>query len=510
MFHRLGAMFTLVIQLHSINQFNKLSMSSTQRQFGVKASVIAFIFMLHFISVVVYAPSKAEVELSTKFCSRSFQALRPSEFRAQPLIIVITPTRKSLTRLPDMTRLAQSLMLVRRLAWVVVESGAVIADPIERLLKRSKLPFCYFTEHSNNAHLKDWRWLGRDSGLKFVIYRFAQFSNRAVVYFADADGAYDIRLFESYIRNVNTLGVWALGLAGAELVVAPRVTQIGIVDGWLSETHSDLEWPLDASGFAINLKVLLRHNKLAQSLMLVRRLAWVVVESGAVIADPIERLLKRSKLPFCYFTEHSNNAHLKDWRWLGRDSGLKFVIYRFAQFSNRAVVYFADADGAYDIRLFESYIRNVNTLGVWALGLAGAELVVAPRVTQIGIVDGWLSETHSDLEWPLDASGFAINLKVLLRHNNISLVNCESPVQQCFLLRLGLTRNDAKPFGYNIMPRDVLAWQPITSFRLKEPTKVYSTYDYVIEYDPPKQGWQSNKAYNGTTLTRQKVLKHAV
>ncbi|VDM38634.1 unnamed protein product [Toxocara canis] len=339
-------------------------MSSTQRQFGVKASVIAFIFMLHFISVVVYAPSKAEVELSTRFCSRSFQALRPSEFRAQPLIIVITPTRKSLTRLPDMTRLAQSLMLVRRLAWVVVESGAVIADPIERLLKRSKLPFCYFTEHSNNAHLKDWRWLGRDSGLKFVIYRFAQFSNRAVVYFADADGAYDIRLFESYIRNVNTLGVWALGLAGAELVVAPRVTQIGIVDGWLSETHSDLEWPLDASGFAINLKVLLRHNKY--------------------------------------------------------------------------------------VKLY-SYHRE-----------------------------------------------------------NISLVNCESPVQQCFLLRLGLTRNDAKPFGYNIMPRDVLAWQPITSFRLKEPTKVYSTYDYVIEYDPPKQGWQSNKAYNGTTLTRQKVLKHAV
>lgn len=33
-----------------------------------------------------------------------------------------------------------------------------------------------------------------------------------MVYFADDDNAYDIRLFDQYIRNIDKVGVWAVGM----------------------------------------------------------------------------------------------------------------------------------------------------------------------------------------------------------------------------------------------------------------------------------------------------------
>lgn len=48
-------------------------------------------------------------------------------------------------------------------------------------------------------------------GLDYIRKNYQNYAKNAVVYFADDDNSYDIRLFDKYIRRVQTIGVWAVG-----------------------------------------------------------------------------------------------------------------------------------------------------------------------------------------------------------------------------------------------------------------------------------------------------------
>ena len=62
----------------------------------------------------------------------------------EPTIIVITPTHKTGMRLADMTRLSQTLMHIKNIHWIVVEDANHTVDAVERILKRSRIPYAYF------------------------------------------------------------------------------------------------------------------------------------------------------------------------------------------------------------------------------------------------------------------------------------------------------------------------------------------------------------------------------
>lgn len=72
-----------------------------------------------------------------------------------------------------------------------------------------------------------------------------------VVYFADDDNTYDIRLFDAYIKRVRTIGVWAVGLAGAALVEAPHVNENGTITAWDVVYAPQRRFAVDMAGFAI-------------------------------------------------------------------------------------------------------------------------------------------------------------------------------------------------------------------------------------------------------------------
>src|SRR5690348_3321348 len=96
-----------------------------------------------------------------------------------------------------------------------------------------------------------------------------------------------------------------------------------------------------------------------------------------------------------------------------------------------AVVYFADDDNSYDLRLFDKYIRNVKTIGLWAvgkrsvacecrvdveraLGMVGGALVEAPHVENDTITK-WDVLYLPGRTFAVDMAGFAVNLDLIRR-----------------------------------------------------------------------------------------------
>lgn len=175
-----------------------------------------------------------------------------------PTIIIITPTHPRPERLADMTRFSQTLMHIKDLHWIVVEDGNKTVDAVTRLLGRTGLPHVYFYTTTEYKFPRRG-WSHRNAALMYIRKNYASYKQPAVVYFADDDNSYDIRLFNNYIRNVKTIGFWAVGLSGAAKVEAPHVVNSTIV-GWDVVYAPKRKFATDMAGFAINLKLILSSN----------------------------------------------------------------------------------------------------------------------------------------------------------------------------------------------------------------------------------------------------------
>lgn len=221
--------------------------------------------------------------------------------------------------------------------------------------------------------------------------------------------------------------------------------------------------------------------RLSQTLMHIRNIAWIVIEDGDTLNNPTRRLIRRTRIAYCYIAA-KRLATPPVRGWSAQDYALKFIRQRFANFSNRAVVYFADDDNTYDIRLFDRFIRNVETIGVWAVGLIAGQIVEETiKINAEDMINEWLSEFSPKHDWRISMAGFAINLKILLRSKNVSLINCiyNSP-EACLLSQLNITKQDLQPFGHNLMPRDILVWHT-RSTHFVSSNMYLRRYGYLIE-----------------------------
>uniref|UniRef100_A0A914I7F8 Galactosylgalactosylxylosylprotein 3-beta-glucuronosyltransferase n=1 Tax=Globodera rostochiensis TaxID=31243 RepID=A0A914I7F8_GLORO len=217
-------------------------------------------------------------------------------------------------------------------------------------------------------------------------------------------------------------------------------------------------------------------TRFSQTLMHISDLHWIVIEDANATVKAVERILLRSAIPYTYFFATTKPGFPKRG-WTHRNVGLEYIRKHYAHFGRNAVVYFADDDNSYDIRLFEQYIKRVRTIGIWAVGLAGSALVEAPHVEN-GTITKWDVVYAPKRRFAVDMAGFAINLRLILNTNASFNLGCVrySP-ESCFLAQFGIPREKVEPFGWNDEPKEVLVWHTKT----KNIGTKGETHGYVVE-----------------------------
>uniref|UniRef100_A0A131YKE1 Galactosylgalactosylxylosylprotein 3-beta-glucuronosyltransferase n=1 Tax=Rhipicephalus appendiculatus TaxID=34631 RepID=A0A131YKE1_RHIAP len=182
----------------------------------------------------------------------------------QRVIYAITPTYARPVQEAELTRLCHTFRLVPYLHWIVVEDSTVRTAVVSDLLARCGVAYTHLyaaTPDDRKLKPNDPSWLlpkgvlQRNEGLRWLRNNAQQLDPSGVVYFADDDNTYDLRLFDE-MRKTIKVSVWPVGLVGGLLVEQPIVKD-GRVVSWNALWKPYRRYPLDMAGFAVSLRLLL-------------------------------------------------------------------------------------------------------------------------------------------------------------------------------------------------------------------------------------------------------------
>lgn len=175
--------------------------------------------------------------------------------------------------------------------------------------------------------------------------------------------------------------------------------------------------------------------------------------------------------------------------WWQRDKALDLLISsksHFVKSNQKGIVYFADDDNTYDLRLFNKYIRNVKKIGVWAVAFSSSP--IETPIVKNGKVVGFKSYYAPERKFAMDMASFAICLDVFLTKPEVRFTMdpkqySQSP-EPILLTGLGIERDDLEPFGYNTKIKEVFVYHtktknPIPSFGKR---KNHTNFGFDIEF----------------------------
>ncbi|CAJ0959057.1 unnamed protein product, partial [Mesorhabditis belari] len=225
-------------------------------------------------------------------------------------------------------------------------------------------------------------------------------------------------------------------------------------------------------------------TRMANTIRQIPDLHWIVIEDGETRVTAVERMLNRTGLPFTYIPAKTKPGYPRRG-WYQRDTALGYLrnyTDRITRGSREAVVYFGDDDNAYDLRLFDEYIRKVKKIGVWGVGLVGGVLVESPAVKDNKVV-GWNVNWFAKRKFATDMAGFAVHLNVILNNTAVFGSSCKRGAgapETCLLEDLGLTRDDLEPFGFNSESRELYVWHTKTLQGKYDKSKM-ELHGFVVE-----------------------------
>lgn len=215
-------------------------------------------------------PPKAEVKISICYEDKEPNTCPPNG--APPFIYVVTPTYTRREQTAELTRLAQTLVHVKNIHWVVAEDSDYCHDHVIRLARRYRMSRTHIASpipvsYKSLSREKTPRGVSsRRAGLRWVLKRHGSLKNRcpnaaAVIYFADDDNTYDFRIFEQ-IRTTKKVSVFPVGLIGKQSFSSPIVVN-GMVVGFADPWFERRKFSIDMAGFAASVDFILASNRSA-------------------------------------------------------------------------------------------------------------------------------------------------------------------------------------------------------------------------------------------------------
>lgn len=192
--------------------------------------------------------------------SRSQPAKKPFSSTQGSTLFLITPTHTRPEQKAELTRLSQTLLLVPNLHWIVVEDSTAKTLLVSKFLSESSLNYTHLnvkTPDNYKLKSKDPNWLKprgvlqRNLALHWLRNNIDIQTQKGVVYFADDDNTYSLKLFEE-MRDTKIVSVWPVGLVGGLRYEKPIVNN-GKVTQWFTYWKPRRPFAMDMAGFAVNL-----------------------------------------------------------------------------------------------------------------------------------------------------------------------------------------------------------------------------------------------------------------
>ncbi|XP_020800511.1 galactosylgalactosylxylosylprotein 3-beta-glucuronosyltransferase S isoform X1 [Drosophila serrata] len=213
----------------------------------------------------IYRNNFRPLNETVHICSESYEDRRlfmqdkpNSEYGQLPVIYFVTPTYPRREQIPELTRLAHTLLHVPRLHWLVADDQQKCNDFVDTLLNRFGIPFT----HMVSPMPAKFRYA--DPAPRGVANRRAALQwlrqhnlTNGVLYFGDDDNTYDLRLF-SEIRKTQRVSMFPVGLI-ADYAISGPVVRKGKVVAFLDSWVAGRRWPVDMAGFAVSLEYMAQY-----------------------------------------------------------------------------------------------------------------------------------------------------------------------------------------------------------------------------------------------------------
>lgn len=172
----------------------------------------------------------------------------------QKMIYYVTPTYPRPEQVPELTRLAQTLMHVPRIHWIIADDQPLCSDLVSDILNRSGLPYTHISSPKPPITYISTNFPRGVANRRAALSWLRENVKEGVLYFGDDDNTVDLQLFDE-IRQTKKVSMFPVGLIGNYGVSTPIVKD-GKVVGFFDSWPGHRKFPVDMAGFAINIEFL--------------------------------------------------------------------------------------------------------------------------------------------------------------------------------------------------------------------------------------------------------------